>query len=229
MDALVRRYRKGGTFWAQRPRTLRRPIHAWQVWNEPNGPLFWAVQPGLPRYAQLLQVAHAAIKRADPSADVVLAGLTDRSWESLRQLYRLGIRRNVDAVALNPFSAEVRGVVRIVRRARAVMARHGDARKPILITETSWPSGKPHLVRPFGFEQTEQGQARRVREALSTLARKRLRLRIRQVFWYTWMSYDRNPSYGFDWAGVRRLEGSTVTAKPAYFALRRVAKRLAGR
>ncbi len=186
------------------------------------------VQPALPRYAQLLQVAHTAIKRADPRADVVLAGLTDRSWGSLSQLYRLGIRHNVDAVALNSFSAEVPGVVRIVRRARAVMARNGDARKPILLTETSWPSGKRHLVRPFGFEQTEQGQASKLREALVTLARERTRLGIRQVFWYTWMSYDRNPLYGFDWAGVRRLEGSAIRAKPAYFALRKVATRLAG-
>jgi hypothetical protein len=42
------------------------------------------------------------------------------------------------------------------------------------------------------------------------------------------MSYDRDPAYGFDWAGVRRLEGSTITTKPAYYALRRVARRLAG-
>ena len=98
IDALVRRYGRAGAFWAQRPRRLRMPIHEWQVWNEPNGPLFWALQPGLPRYAQLLRVAHAAIQRADPRADVVLGGLTARSWESLSELYELGIRKNVDAI-----------------------------------------------------------------------------------------------------------------------------------
>ena len=106
------------------------------------------------------------------------------------------------------------------------MGRNGDSRKPILVTETSWPSGIGHLVRPFGYEQTERGQASKLRQALQTLAGVRGRLRIRQVFWYTWMSYDRDPLYGFDWAGVRRLEGSTVRSKPAYFALRRVARRL---
>ena len=228
MAALVDRYKPGGTFWAQRPRSERAPIHAWQVWNEPNGPLFWTIQPGLARYVRMLRVARAAIKRADPRGEVVLAGLTGTSWQDLRKLYRLGIRRNVDAVALNPFSAEVRNVVRIVRRARKVMRLNGDARKPILVTETSWSSGKGLLITPYGYEHTEKGQAKKVTEAFLALAGERRRLRIRQVFWYTWMSYDKDPYYGFDWAGVRRLEGSAITTKPAYYALRRVARRLEG-
>ncbi len=60
MAALVRRYKPGGTFWAHRPRSRRAPIRSWQVWNEPNGPLFWTIQPGLDRYARMLRVASAA-------------------------------------------------------------------------------------------------------------------------------------------------------------------------
>jgi hypothetical protein len=228
MAALVQRYKEGGTFWAHRRGLPQAPIHAWQLWNEPNGPRFWTLQPGLASYARLVRVTRAAIKRADLRSEVVLGGLTDRSWEDLRRLYRLGIRGSVDAVALNPFSAKVRNVVRIVRRARKVMRLNGDARKPLLVTETSWPSGRDRLAKRFGYEQTERGQARKLRKALLALARERRRLRIRQVFWYTWMSYDKNLYYGFDWAGVRRLEGSTITTKPAYHALRRVARRLEG-
>ena len=96
------------------------------------------------------------------------------------------------------------------------------------MTETSWSSGKGLLITPYGYEHTEKGQAKKVQEAFLAFARERRRLRIRQVFWYTWMSYDKDPYYGFDWAGVRRLEGSAITTKPAYYALRRVARRLEG-
>jgi hypothetical protein len=228
VGALVARYRAGGSFWRERPQLSPVPIRSWQVWNEPNGPRFWTVQPGLAQYATLLRLARAAIKRADSRASVVLAGLTASSWTSLAKLYRLGAGASVDMVALNPFSAEPRSVVRIVRRARKVMSRNGDGLKPLLVTETSWPSAKNRVVAPFGYEETEAGQARRLEEVLLALARERVRLRIRQVFWYTWMSLDRDPGYSFDWAGVRRLESTGIATKPAYHSLRRVARALEG-
>jgi hypothetical protein len=226
--ALVARYKPGGSFWRARPDLRPLPIRAWQVWNEPNGPRFWTVQPGLAQYATLLRMTRVAVKRADARARVVLAGLTASSWTSLAKLYRLGAVRSADMVALNPFSAEPRSVVRIVKRARKVMTRNGDGLKPLLVTETSWPSAKNRVADPFGYEETEAGQARRLQEVLRALARERVRLRIRQVFWYTWMSFDRDPGYSFDWAGVRRLEGTRVATKPAYHALRRVARALEG-
>jgi hypothetical protein len=155
VGALVARYKPGGSFWLERPDLRPMPIRAWQIWNEPNGPRFWTVQPGLAQYVALLRATRAAVKRADPRAKVVLAGLTDRSWISLKRLYRLGMGASADMIALNPFSAEPRNVVRLVRRARAVMRRNGDARKPLLVTETSWPSARGRVVAPFGYEQTE--------------------------------------------------------------------------
>ncbi|MGH2987529.1 MAG: hypothetical protein ACRDLO_12695, partial [Solirubrobacterales bacterium] len=38
----VRRYGRGGEFWAQHPTLSRRPIFAWQIWNEQNSPDFFA-------------------------------------------------------------------------------------------------------------------------------------------------------------------------------------------
>lgn len=225
---LVARYRKGGSFWRERPALRPVPIRSWQVWNEPNGPRFWTIQPGLAQYAALLRVTRIAIKRADPGAQVVLAGLTDLSWRALRSLYELGVRRDADVVALNPFTALPRNLLKLVRRARAVMDGHGDAAKPLLITELSWPSAKDRVDDPFGYEVTERGQAKRLGQALRMLARKRRSFGIRQVFWYTWLSYDRDPLYSFDWAGVRRFEGTTIATKPAYWALRRTARALAG-
>ena len=51
-------------------------IHAYQIWNEPNLSREWGEQPPSPtEYTELLKVAHAAIKQADPAAVVITAGL----------------------------------------------------------------------------------------------------------------------------------------------------------
>jgi hypothetical protein len=60
------------------------------------------------------------------------------------------------------------------------------------------------------------------------LAKQRKRLHIERAYWYTWLSYDRDKFYPFDWAGLVRLKGRTVSEKPAFKAFRRTALRLEG-
>jgi hypothetical protein len=51
-------------------------IAAYQIWNEPNLAREWCDQPPDPvAYAQMLQTAYAAVKAADPTAQVISAGL----------------------------------------------------------------------------------------------------------------------------------------------------------
>jgi hypothetical protein len=226
LAALVRRYGPQGTFWAANPQLPRLPVRQWQVWNEPAGSRDWSEQPGLPRYVGLLRRAHAALKAADPGAQVVLGGLVGRSWEQLAEVYRLGGRSYFDVAAVHPFSRYVSNVVLIVRWTRRVMRRHGDARKPIVLSELSWPSAKGKTSVRYGFEETERGQARRLREAVLALAARRRAFRIRAVYWSSWISYDRDPRSSFDYAGLRRFHAGRVVAKPAFYAFRRVARRL---
>ena len=42
---LARRYGPGGSFWDRHPRLPRLPVRAWQVWNEPNLPVFGRRDP----------------------------------------------------------------------------------------------------------------------------------------------------------------------------------------
>jgi len=51
-------------------------IHAYQIWNEPNLAREWGgKRPNPAEYAQMLKAAYAAIKRADPNAIVISAGM----------------------------------------------------------------------------------------------------------------------------------------------------------
>ena len=225
----VRRYGPAGTFWAERPELPKRSIRSWQVWNEPDLDRYWEGRPWAPTYVKLLRPARKAIKAADPGAQVVAAGLTNRSWVDLGKLYRAGGRRHFDAAAIHPFSRRVENVLKIVKLARAEMRRRGDRRKPILLTEATWSSGKGRSTINYGWETTERGQARKLRDAFTTLARNRRALRIQSVHWYTWLSPAIGDDESFSYGGLRRLSGGRPVNKPALTAFKRVARRLRAR
>jgi hypothetical protein len=213
LKALVRRYGPAGSLWAEHPEVRRRPVRAWQVWNEPNLDVYWSRQPFARSYVGMLRSARRALRSADRRARVVLAGLPNRSWIALRSVYRAGGRRAFDAVALHPYTGKPGHVVKLVRLARREMARHGDARKPLWITELSWPATKG-THRSTGFETSNAGQARRLGRALRLLAAERRRLRIRRVYWYTWLSAEEGRS-AFGWSGLRRVRDGERVSAPA--------------
>ena len=231
LSALVHRYGSGGSFWQSHPNLPRVPIRMWQIWNEPHFTTYWSQQPFAPGYVKLLAAAHAAIKAADPSAKVVLAGLADFSWQYLAQIYRVpGARRLFDIVALHPYTAEPRGVITIMQRARAVMNQFGDSAKPILATEITWPSSEGKAPPQFGVSTTEAGQAARLAEVVPLLMANRAKLGLIGFYWYTWMG-DETPRphpYGFDFAGLLKYVGGQVTPKPALAVFRRSALRIEG-
>lgn len=224
--ALAARYGTRGTFWSERPSLPRVPLTEWQLWNEPSLTNFWLDQPFQRDYAALVRTTRAALSHADPHARVVLAGLVHESWRALAAVYRAGARRSFDAVALHPFTRDADGMLEIIERNRRVMARNGDSRKPIYITETSWPSSIGKVPARYGYETTERGQARQLGRGIRALAANRGRLRIERVYWYTWMTAETDWTYPFDYAGLRRLERARVVSKPALPAFRRTVRAL---
>ena len=227
VGAVAARYGRGGTLWREQPALPARPIHGYQIWNEPNIRFYWRGTPWPRTYLALLRAARRELKGRDRRAQVVLAGLPNRSWEDLARIYRAGGRGAFDVAAVHPFSGLVGNVVRIIRANRAVMRRFGDARTPIVASEVTWTSSRGLTTFDFPFERTETGQAQRVRQALTTLARRRRSLRLQQVFWYTWLSPLPGQNSWINHAGLRRLDRQgRVVAKPAYRSYRATVRRL---
>ena len=227
MAGLVRRYGPRGAFWREHPALPRRPVRTWQIWNEPDNPYYWPA-PFAGSYVRLLRAAATAIRRTDRGARVLLASLTNRSWEALDAIYRAGGRGSFDEVALNPFTRDPRDVLRVVDSNRRVMATRGDARLRIALTEVSWPSSAGRLRVPFFAEVTRIGQAARVRQALPLLARARRSRRLSALYWYTWASTDIGSDFTFRYAGLRRVLRGRTADKPALAAWRGAALRLEG-
>ncbi len=213
LTALVDRYGPRGTFWTNdRPRL---PIRSWQIWNEPNLPFYWP-QPSTTGYLKLLGAAHSAVDRADPGAQVVLAAITNFSWQYLAQIYRGGGRNLFDVIAANPFTATPRGVIEILRLVRQTASRFGDATKPLLATEVSWTSARTACeCAVYDWDTTNAGQARRVAEALPLLAANRKALRLTGFYYYTWMGDQAKLRYDFNFAGLLGYRHGRTMVKPA--------------
>lgn len=231
LTALVDRFGPRGSFWSEHPELPRRPIREWQAWNEPNLDSYWPLGDGRrewPRsYTALLRASWKSVHAADPGAKVVLAGLANYSWRGLARLYRAGARRWMDIVAVNTYTYRISGVIAVIRRVRAAMRTGRDRGKPIEVTEFGWPSGKGRSHPSYPFLVTPRQAAQRARDALPALARVRVSLGIRRIYWYTWLS-----SYSierpFAYAGLHSLETGRPAATNVLGAFARAAHTLEG-
>jgi hypothetical protein len=223
LRVLVARYGPRGSFWDGR--THREPIRRWQIWNEPNFRLYWAPKIEPAGYAKLLHASATTIRRADPGAKIVLAGVAPvgsgmKTWVFMRRLLRVpGVRHDFDFAALHPYSATIPELDYQLEKVRAAMVAGGAGSEPLLVTEFGVAS---HGGYPSAFVEGEQGQARFLRAAFRRLLAMRHRWRIAGAYWYAWEDEAlADPHCGFcQGAGLLRLDG---TAKPAWFAYQRLA------
>ena len=224
LSALAARYGSAGTFWVENQGTPRMPIRSWQVWNEPNISFYWP-QPFARGYVKLLRAAHNALRQSDPHARLILSGLTNDCWNALMKIYKAGGKPYFDAVALHPYTSKVNGLVKILAYVRNAMRRFHDQRKPIIVSEMSWPSAAGK-VKHLGFnEVTEHQQAQRVTAGYELLAKDRRHFNIEAVYWYTWLSID-SGRYYFNYSGLRKMTSHGPASKPAYRAFKRVVRKI---
>jgi hypothetical protein len=219
---LVGRYGPAGSFW-QRPGAAT-PIRRWQIWNEPNYLLFWRPRPQPAAYARLLRISARAIRRADPGATILAAGVAPveagiTPWAFLRRMYEVpGVRGDFDVVALHPYAPHVAWVEDQIRFVRQVMAEAGDARKPLQLTELGVASAGAF---PNPYDKGPEGQAAFLRKVFRLALQNRHRWRLAGVDWFTWQdSTAADPHCVFCQYGG--LFDSNGTPKPAWLAYSRL-------
>jgi hypothetical protein len=252
MRQFVLRYGPRGTFWAQHPSIPKVPIREWQIWNEPMAPWFWAKQPWARSFTQLLKAGYRAIHGADHGAKVVAGSLVAVGGNSvkkggynqidgIRDLYRAGAKRYFDVIAVHPFtnnpgsvSGTVDQTLQIVQFVRSRMNRNGDRRKPIILTELTWPAaiGKVPKSTLLGLETNTKGQLARLKAVYPKLVRERRKLGVSETYWYSWATpYDANSPQSdvtFRFAGLNRIRGTTIRPMPLLRAYSALAARYEG-
>jgi hypothetical protein len=224
LSTLIARYGPNGSFWSANPGIPKVPIRRWQIWNEPNLGFYWTPRPSAKTYVDLVRAARTVIKKADPGAQVVLAGMPDFAWKYLSQVYKVpGAARSFDLVAVHPYTLRPSGVITFLQNVRQVMDQNGDRQKPILATEVSWPSALGKTEQLFGIETTEAGQASNIAALLPMLASRRAALKLEGFYYYTWVTHEYRNAPSFNFAGLFKFQGNRLQQKPAYDAFRRAA------
>ena len=140
-QAFARRFGVGGTFWKNTPGVPYLPVKVFEIWNEPDIPIFWEPTPNLAEYAALYLYTRAAIHAVDPTAKVIIGGLVYAST-SLPALYAAqpSLRGNTDGVAIHPYRGSADAMETAVNYDISLDASTVDA--PIYINEYGW-NGTP--------------------------------------------------------------------------------------
>jgi hypothetical protein len=124
-------------------------LRYWEVWNEPDLKQFWRQDPNPAEYAILLKATYEEIKRIDPKLTVLLGGLSGIPVEYIEGVYKAGGKNFFDIMNVHPYrypaAPEVQPLVDDLKKLRGLMARYGDADKPVWITEIGYPTHKPPL------------------------------------------------------------------------------------
>lgn len=228
--AAVVRYGHGGRFWAEERSAgsglPAMPVRDWQIWNEPNFHHFSTpVSPA--RYAKLVRASSRAIKAVNRNARVVIGGLFGRpkgppararhASTFLKQFRRKINRRAYDVIAIHPYAPGKKDLRWIMRNFRTTAKRAGLGGKPIYITEMGWASGRRTNAFMAG---SKKAQAKKLRSAFAYLIRDRKRLKLRQVYWYSWKDGNpKHPSCNFcGTIGLFSWHPDKLIAKPAWRA-----------
>jgi len=203
-------------------------VTAYEIWNEEDESRWWVGGPDPAGYVRLLKAAYPAIKAADPSATVVLGGLTGNDYPFLEAVYAAGGKGYFDAVGVHtdtscsvlspyvflrpPGGRMVPDSFLAYREVHAVMLANGDA-KPIWMTEASWRTTEATCEEGAWAGKklegvSEQTQATYLRQAYHCLAQDSY---VQVALWFALQ--DEGPAV----SGLLRGDGSQ---KPSFAAMR---------
>lgn len=209
--AVAERYGPGGTFWRAHGELRPQPVEAYEIWNEPDNPMFWSPRPDAATYAGLYLRAHAAVHEVQPGARVLVGGLTHPgSFLPALLAAAPGLRGELDAVALHPYGGTPEAVLGEVRSARHTLDSLVPRSVPLYLTEFGWttrPPGAldylPARLRPTYIERTLAGLA----HADCGLS---------AVLVYAWVTPERNPADPQDWFGIHPPSGALTPDASAF-------------
>lgn len=221
-------------------------IRAYQVWNEPNLAREWGDQPPDPEaYVDLLAYCYRGIKRGDPGAIVISAGLSPTGTSSeiamphdefLIRMYEAGAAEYFDMLGYNapgyaaPPTLDPAEVARRpelgghewnsfrhTERIREIMVEAGDAEKQLAILEMGWTTDPIHPEYSW-FAVSEEQQAEYLASAFWWA----------HDHWQPWIAfvtaiYIPDPSWTEEseqyWWAISYPDWPETRVRPAYYAL----------
>jgi hypothetical protein len=223
----VERYGPDGSFWSEHPSVPKRPLRAWQIWNEPTIPGYWLPGPDPAAYTEMLKVVGGAIRNVDPGAEIVSGGVPHNRkglvlTYFLKGMYDAGAKGSFDTLALHPYALGADGVYGLVKKFRDLLDEHGDNDKRIWVSELGWATGGP--ANPFNIGET--GQSELMKRAFATLAANSAALKLRGILYNSLRDLPPAPGTADFWGLHTGLVGKDGRAKPGLAAFKSAVDRL---
>jgi hypothetical protein len=207
-------------------------VHYWEIWNEPDNPIYWAPVASAAQYTEVLKAGYEAIKRADPSAQVLVAGMVSPAPADkfLEEIHAHGGWDSFDIISLHPYTDPLgpeEGQIAVSGLGKVKGVAEALGEKPIWVTEFGWSTGPSDRIKR-GEHVNPQKQA-------ELLVRASTLLRVggaEKVLLYT-LKDVRAPQdppgrnlYGLIYHAGDNLNYSSV--KPAFNAYKTLNEQLAG-
>jgi hypothetical protein len=220
---VAERYGPDGTFWLSHTDLPNLPFTAYQIWNEPNLPVYAPPKPSASKYVAMLKAAGPPIKAVDPNAEIVTAGLPDSRlskpnlYKYITQMYQAGAKGSFDTLGINPYAPTASSLISKLKRIRGIMNRFGDANASLRVTELGWSDVGPGSP----FRAGTSGQAKRITQAIAALKRAQASLKLRGFFYFAWKDGKPYAGHSDFWGlhtGLLRKNGSS---KPAFAAFKK--------
>lgn len=190
-------------------------VKYWQIWNEPNVPIFFKPQPDVAKYMDLLKNSYEVIKQKDKDAKVVLAGTSGVDMAYLRMLKDMGGAQYFDVLAVHPYSFDFRTPPEVsfmtnLRNAEKIAEEFNN--KPIWLTEFGWPTDR-------GTGLSEDAQARYL---IRTYVMSFSFPNVKKLFWYDFRNDGSNVDYHEHNFGIINQDYSKKKSYYAYSNLIRL-------
>ncbi len=190
-------------------------VRAWEVWNEPDLGAFWKGTPA--QYAQLLAITYDVVKRADPTATVLLGGLSlggrqvnPTFLEEILADPAYPAAQYFDVMAFHHYGSQSEARRRM-EYVKTQLARTGAGSKEIWITETGYTSNAAEQDLPQ-YQGGEEAQARWLKDMVPYL----FQLGAARVCWFQLIDNPRQEPR----AAAMGLLHVSAEPKPAYHAYR---------
>ncbi len=124
-------------------------IKYWVIWNEQDGG-FWKPKPDASQYVPLLKIAYEEIKAIDPSAKVIVGGLTNWNAGYLKEMYAAGAKGYFDIMACHRYGQGLDAspqVSRLMGEIKQVLADNQQADIPLWILESGGTTHEAALTQ----------------------------------------------------------------------------------
>ncbi len=153
-------------------------VEAIVLWNEPNNLSHWnfKLDSDWSRFAEMVKLASAAIRRQNPTLAIVLGGVSSCDCDFLRLMVRHGVMDHIDAVGVHGFPLDWNHW-QLDEWPDRIAEAHEITGLPIWVTEVGVSSFGAEEVQDFGMQRT-----------LSLL-----KGRVERIHWYS--LFDLPPSW----------------------------------